>query len=336
MAKLQNVKNIIIRSETKPNEYRTPIVPSDIHILINNGFNVYVEKSGTRCYQDEDYVLSGAILVESGSWKKFKHPYSLIVGLKELADYQDLDNHNHTYFSHLIKTVNPLLHFFKNSNSIIYDIEYLVDNLGNRKLAFGFYAGYIGALLGLLHYSNELNNTLKPWIEEPIWINKNYLKVVVIGYKGRSGQGALSLLNKYKEYIQIDVIGRDDSKKDLHNYDIIINCIFLNEKIDPFITVDDIKNFTRKTIIVDVSCDPHHEYNPIAIYDKVNTWDNYYTCINSNLAIISLNNLPGLWPITTSTYFSNKFVNLLINMNENVVWNNSYNYYIDALSKINI
>lgn len=200
---MAKIKNIVIRSETKANEYRTPIVPLNIKNLINKGFIVYIEKSDTRCFEDKEYETSGAILIDKGAWKNFKYPESIIIGLKELNNYEDLDNHAHAYFSHFIKTVNPMLYWFKNSNSIIYDLEYLVDDMGYRKLAFGFYAGYIGALLGLLYYTDELENSLQPWLYEPEWKNKQMLKIALIGHKGRCGQGALSLMNKYKQYLQV-------------------------------------------------------------------------------------------------------------------------------------
>ena len=50
------INNIIyIRSELNKNECRTPIIPIDIPVLIQHGFNIYVESSSNRIFSDEEY-----------------------------------------------------------------------------------------------------------------------------------------------------------------------------------------------------------------------------------------------------------------------------------------
>ena len=269
---MKTLKNIIIRAETKLNEFRTPLCPNDITKLIEKGFNIFVEKSEDRCFKDSEYLENGAKLIEKGSWINFKGTESIIIGLKELENCNELDNHTHLYFSHFFKNNSSEIKFFKETNSFIYDYEYLTDENNKRLIAFGYYAGYIGALLGLLFYTDEIILPLKTWVSEPEWKNKTYLKIALIGPYGNCGMGVQSLLAKYMNYIECDLFPRYRSKDNLENYDIIFNCIFLDKYVEPFISKKDIDKFNKKTIIVDISCDPTHPYNPLSIYSSMGTW----------------------------------------------------------------
>ena len=54
-------------------------------------------------------------------------------------------------------------------------------------------------------------------------------------------------------------------------YDIIYNCINLNEKIN--VWFDNNTIFNKNLIICDISCDYNNPYNPIQIYNNKTTWD---------------------------------------------------------------
>lgn len=315
------IKNIILRDEDKSNEFRTPLIPSDVSILLSNGFSIFVEKSMQRCFSDEQYSKYGATLIDKGMWTNFKRTDSVILGLKYF-DINKLDNHTHIYFSHLFKTNSKLLDFFKKTNSSIMDLEYLCDKNGKRLVAFGYYAGYIGGIMGLLHYTNELQMPTKYWDSEPTWKNQQHLNVAVIGYNGRCGSGVLKLLEKYSSYLNIQYYDRLRDKSDLCTYDIIYNCIFLDKYIEPFITKNNVAKINHKLTIVDISCDPNHSYNPLPIYNKPGTWDNYYIKINEYVDVLSIDNLPSLLPIDSSIYFSNILVELLLQLNNDkeLIW----------------
>ena len=55
--------------------------------------------------------------------------------------------------------------------------------------------------------------------------------------------------------------------------DIFINCIYLVNKIPPFITQSEVDQADRKlSVIVDVSCDITNPFNPIPIYHSATTF----------------------------------------------------------------
>lgn len=326
------IKNIILRSEDKNNEHRTPLIPSDVPILLLNGFRIFVERSLQRCFDDEEYSKCGAILIDKGSWVKFKKIDSVILGLKYIDNIDKLDHHTHIYFSHLFKTNSKLLDFFKKTNSCIMDLEHICDKNNKRLVAFGYYAGYIGAIVGLLHHTNELQMPTKYWNNEPIWNNRKYLNVAVIGHNGRCGIGVLKLLEKYSSHLNIQCYDRVRDKSDLCTYDIIYNCIFLDEHIKPFVTKNDIEKINHKLTIVDISCDPCHPHNPLPIYSESGSWDKYNIRINEHVDVISIDNLPSLLPIDSSIYFSNSLVNLLLQLNNDndCIWKRAHDIFINT------
>lgn len=302
---------LFIRKEFISNEFRTPIIPKDIPILLKHNFTVYVESSSTRCFPDEEFEKYGAIIV-SNEWFNYN---AIILGLKELQHPEYLDHHVHIYFAHCYKNqqhAKHLLRLFKKSRSILYDLEYFTYSNNQRFLAFGYYAGIAGCILALQQFHSPLG---------PLSYIKNVNKVIfdllsykltpsiaVVGVHGRCGQGVCHVLNllhiKYHGYTS------EHKKTSLQKYDIVFNCIYLKKYIEPWFT--DSTKFKKPIIICDISCDPYHEFNPIPIYDQPTTWDNPVYQYNDNVSIIAIDNLPSLIPIESSKYFSNKMVELLL------------------------
>jgi saccharopine dehydrogenase (NAD+, L-lysine-forming) len=320
-------KNIFIRKEIYPNEYRTPIVPKDILLLVKNNYNVFVESSTFRCYSDEEYHKNGAIIVYD-DWINYK--YCLIIGIKELDKLEFLNNHTHIYFSHSYKNQTNskyILQKFKESNSILYDLEYFIIN-NKRILAFGFYAGIVGSALGLIQYFSKLEK-LSYWKSLDDLINYTFtkcgelynIKIAIIG-NGRCSKGVQYLLNLQK--ILFTLFEKKNTKNNLEQYDIVLNCINLNENIGTWF--DNTTIFYKKIVIVDISCDYNSKFNPIKIYNEKTSWENPVIYYNEFVSIIAIDNLPSLIPLESSNEFSEKMIYILENENQNF-WINNYNKY---------
>jgi saccharopine dehydrogenase (NAD+, L-lysine-forming) len=314
---------IYIRNETRKNEHRTPIVPSDIFTLKQCGYTVYVEKSDTRCFKDVEFEASGAIITDK-SWIEF--PDALIVGIKELKeeDMDLLENHTHVYFAHCYKNQHnseKILKRFSNSKSKLYDMEYFLDPSAIRIIAFGFYAGFIGGALGIMQY-NSTNNfsrdikNLTYWrttyellsdVKESIMDITRNISIAIIGANGRCGTGVKHLLDFFS--IPYHEFGKKDTIQKLENFDIVFNCIHLREEISHWFTKDTV--FKKKIVIVDISCDYSNPYNPIAIYNKPTTWEEPVYKYSENVDIIAIENLPSLLPFESSYDFSDNLVYLL-------------------------
>jgi alanine dehydrogenase len=57
---LNKINIIYLRCEINENEKRTPIIPTHVPKLLENGFVVYVETSKNRVFTDNEYLNEGA------------------------------------------------------------------------------------------------------------------------------------------------------------------------------------------------------------------------------------------------------------------------------------
>jgi saccharopine dehydrogenase (NAD+, L-lysine-forming) len=337
--------NIFLRAELNKFELRSPLSPYDIKLLVNNGFIIYIEKSDHRIFCDAEYEKYGAILTNK-KWYELDNTF-LIIGLKELDNLEYLNNHTHIYFSHSYKNQhnsNKLLNAFINSKSILYDFEYFIDKtLKIRVISFGFYAGIVGGILGIKQYIENIKS-LKIWENQEEMIDeieyKEYfkeLKIALIGYNGNCGSGVKYILNKISDKLNITYIGRNDSKSELYNYDIVYNCIKLDKDYNEvWIDENNIKLFNKKIIIVDISRDSYKDNNPIKLYIEPTKWDNPVLKYNENINIIAIDNLPSLLPYDSSIYFSKLFCNLLLNYNKyKDIWDVSKQELYNAYKNMN-
>lgn len=331
-----NIKSIFLRKEVYPNEFRCPIVPNDVKILKENGFEVIVQSSSLRCFSDLEFEQAGATITDK-HWMYW--PNSLIVGLKELDNIEKLNGHTHIYFSHTFKNQTGseiILDFFTKSKSNLYDLEYFVDSNGKRLVAFGFYAGFIGTGLGLLQYGKKLIGQklsgLKYWKSSQELINQIQtlnipvnLKICIIGSNGRCGRGAKELLDKIGlDYVELH---SKNLKVNLESYDLVINCINLTKNIGTW--YDSTTPFYKNTVIVDVSCDYTNPNNPIKIYNNKTTWEEPVFTYNNFVDIVAIDNLPSLLPYESSTEFSGLLTNLLTQYenDQNKYWEKNLQTY---------
>ncbi len=351
-----------LRSETKLNEYRTPITPLVAKKLIDFGYKITIEKSNNRCFSDKEYKDVMCEMVESNTWPNAPSD-AFIVGLKELPNNLEKISHRHIYFSHCYKNQNGwdlLIKKFLQGQGQILDIEYLVNDKGVRLASFGKSAGIAGTLISLMvwleqkiHGANanitkinsvrDVSDIINLIVEKLNQVNKKP-NVLIIGSKGRVGSGATSILNKlnieYKQWTRTDTEDKGPFKEIL-NFDILLNCINLDKKIKPFITTEMLNDSDRKlSVCVDISCDYPSPYNPIAIYSTGTTFDNPIHHIITNnpcMDIVAIDNLPSFIPRESSTEFSEQFYEVLIGLETfDDVWKRAQKIFIDKSSSIKI
>jgi len=315
------MQSIFVRSETFQNEYRTPLVPEHVSILIKKGIQVYIESSQTRFFSDKAYSdISGCIVTEK-SWTHPQFQKSLILGIKELTDLQDLSGHTHVYFSHSFKQqggARDILQAFSKSYSKLYDCEYFTDTSGNRIIAFGWYAGVVGAALGLQEYAQKTTQghslqNLTPWHSLDALLNSipqvSSPKIAVLGPYGRCGQGVCYILEKL--HLEYTSFPKESSIDHLEEFDIVYNCILLDEGYSKtWYTQSTV--FHRTTVIVDISCDYSKKNNPIQLYSKPTNWAHPVYMPNDKVSIIAIENLPSLLPVESSNHFSKQLLPLLV------------------------
>ncbi len=333
-------KNTIwLRNEYRATERRTPLLPGGAADLINEGYEVVVERSGKRIIRNSAFAAVGCHIVDSGSWRDAPEN-TIILGLKELPHKPARLKNTHIYFAHAYKKQNgwyDLLSRFRAGDGNLLDIEYMAKD-NNRVVAFGYWAGYMGAALALIHWNNKqagdvryLDNGLLPFNNAAL-LNKtikntgfsgNKPKVLIIGAQGRSGKGAVEIMQSHGA--KVTCWGRDKTRHidraALLNHDILINCAYIKNKVPAFLRRQDLMNNTRLSVVADVSCDPFSSFNPIPLYHDTTSWDKPYQKVSGadsqkTIDIIAIDNLPSLLPREASEEFAELLLPYLMTLKD--------------------
>ena len=196
------VKIGLIREGKTPVDNRVALTPEQAAQLKNKypGMDVIVQPSKIRCFKDTEYAENGIKVTDQID------DCDIFLGIKEVPINELIHNKTYFFFSHTIKKQpynRQLLMEVLIKNIRLIDYEVLKDQKGRRLVAFGRYAGIVGAYNGILTYGlrhnlfelkrakdcfdyNELKNEYEKVKLPPI-------KIVVTG-KGRVGQGAVEVL----------------------------------------------------------------------------------------------------------------------------------------------
>lgn len=313
-----------IRAEARPTEQRVPIVPADARRLVEEGFTVTVEESPTRVVPLEEYVEAGCATAPAGSWVDAPRD-AVVVGIKELSqDPADLE-HTHVYFAHAYKGqqgADEVLDRFRRGGGELLDVEYLTVE-GKRVVAFGFWAGYVGAALAVLRHRGELTGAVTPTTREELDARlrssgqgREPERALVIGSRGRSGRGALEALTvagcAVTPWDRTDTLVLD--KAALLEHDVLVNCVVSRERREPFVTEEDVASPRRLRTIGDVTCDVTSEANLLPVNTAVTTWDEPARDVGGQgrpLEVVAIDNLPSLLPREASESFSAELTPLL-------------------------
>ena len=318
-----------VRAEVRATERRAQVVPDGVRRLVGAGFHVTVEESAQRAFEPEAYAEAGAVLAPTGSWVDAPDDV-IVVGIKELPDEPAALRHRHVFFAHAFKGQSDaatVLERFRRGDGTLWDIEYLTDAESRRLVAFGYWAGYVGAALAVLHLAGALEAPLEPMSQHDL--DARLLSVsdrvawcrpVVTGARGRSGTGACDALG-----VAGLLAGRWDRRESLDlgnegllDHDLLVNCVGIREPASPFLVVADLDAPRRLGVVSDVTCDVTSDKNMIKVNDAVTTWDEPVRTVRgeggSTLDVIAIDNLPSLLPREASIAFSEELTAQLLGL----------------------
>lgn len=134
----------ILREEKLPHDSRVALTPSQCKFLMerNPDLQVVVQPCKYRCFTNEEFTYQGVELNEDIT------DCDILLGVKEIPPALLIPHKTYLFFSHVIKK-QP--HNRKMMKAIIekkirlIDYECLKDNKGKRIIAFGRWAGIVGA-----------------------------------------------------------------------------------------------------------------------------------------------------------------------------------------------
>ena len=195
----------LIREGKVPADQRVPLTPkkSVEAEATYSGLRVIVQSSLIRSYSDQEYQDLALTVQEEVA------DCDVLMGVKEVPISHLIPNKTYCFFSHTIKKQpanRDLLRAVLAQNITLIDYELLTNAAGQRVVAFGRYAGIVGAYNGLLTYGRKHGlYALKPAhlcvdlddMQEEYFKVKALppLKIAVTG-SGRVAGGALEVLDK--------------------------------------------------------------------------------------------------------------------------------------------
>lgn len=193
----------LIREGRIPPDKRVAFTPVQVVEIMQRfpQVKVVVQKSDVRCFEDEEFKARKIDVIEDMS------ACDILVGIKEVQIPDLIANKTYLFFSHTLKKQphnKKLLQEVLKKKIRLIDYEVLRDPQGNRLVAFGRYAGIVGAYNGLWTYGKRYDlfslrrafecfdiNDLKREIRK---IHLPPVKIVLTG-AGRVGRGAMESLD---------------------------------------------------------------------------------------------------------------------------------------------
>ncbi|WP_265567271.1 saccharopine dehydrogenase [Streptomyces hygroscopicus] len=320
-----------LRAETRASERRTPLVPEDAARLVAVGFEVTVEDSPQRVFPLADYAAVGCRTAPAGTWREADDD-QYVLGLKELPDAPATLRHRHIFFGHCFKRqsgAERLLARFRAGGGVLLDLEYLTDDQGRRVAAFGYWAGYIGGALAVLHrrgrLATPLRDTDRATLDGLLRASAQQARptsALVIGALGRCGRGARDALETAGvtatcwDLPETRHLDRDA----LLTHDVLVNTVLTTVPAPPFVTTADLLRAERTlSVISDVTCDAGSPCNLLPVYDSPTDWDRPVRRLTAGerpVDLIAIDNLPSLLPLEASRAFSADLLSSLLSLRD--------------------
>jgi saccharopine dehydrogenase (NAD+, L-lysine-forming) len=352
-----------VRAEQRANEQRIGITPDGVRALMDAGFAVTVERSSCRAMPLAGFEATGCSIAEEGSWPQAPEE-AIIFGLKELPGDGTPLKHRHIMFGHAFKgqADGPaLLNRFKQGGGTLYDLEYLVDEAGRRVAAFGYWAGFAGAAVGIKTWAAQQAGDIPGPARVGVYMGRDALvqdlqsdlaaglangtekpDAIVIGALGRVGTGASDCL----EALGLSVTKWDMAETahggpfpEILDHTLFVNCILAQPGVPVFVPKSALTAPRRLSVVADVACDPNSDYNPVPIYDHSTTFDAPVIRAAQGtppLDVMAIDNLPSMLPIEASEDYAAQLLPSLQTLDriDTGVWGRAKAVFDDHLARL--
>ncbi|MFM8451068.1 MAG: NAD(P)-dependent oxidoreductase [Haliscomenobacter sp.] len=192
----------ILREGKIPPDSRVPLTPAQCRNLCDStpSLCIVIQPSAGRCYTDQEYLDAGIV------WQEDLCDCDFIMGVKEVPIQLLIPDKTFLFFSHTIKRQaynRSLLQAILARRIRLIDYETLTDERGNRLIAFGRFAGMVGAHNALYTYGERSGAFHLPRMKDchdyaeacAIYQQIQWppIKIVLTG-TGRVGSGAAEVL----------------------------------------------------------------------------------------------------------------------------------------------
>jgi saccharopine dehydrogenase (NAD+, L-lysine forming) len=321
-----------VRAEQRENEQRVGLTPEGAAALISGGLSVTVEHSSVRAISIDGYVAAGCAVAPENSWPDAPTD-AIIFGLKELPDDGTPLRHRHVMFGHAYKgqaAGRVLLDRFKSGGGELLDLEYLVDEIGRRVAAFGYWAGFAGAAVTyhcwVAQQHGSIASAIAPYANRDSLVHAmrdawsgGKPRALVIGALGRVGTGAAD----FCAAMGIAVTKWDMAETasggpfpEVLEHELFFNCILARPGCPVFVPSSATRAERALRVIGDIACDPGSDFSPIKVYDDVTTWVAPAIRVHDTppLDVVAIDNLPSLLPVESSADYAAQLLPSLLDL----------------------
>jgi alanine dehydrogenase len=197
----------IIREGKNPPDKRVAFAPQQLQALSESKVGIFdfkIEKSAPRAFSDEEYLKVGLEVLDDIS------DCEIFFGVKEVPSDRLVPNSTYFFFSHTIKKQiknRALLQAILEKNIRLIDYEVLKDDQDKRVVAFGRWAGIVGAYNAFWTYGKKTSlfdlerafncESLQNLFSELEGVQLPPIKIIVTGI-GRVGKGIMEILSAMK------------------------------------------------------------------------------------------------------------------------------------------
>ena len=153
---MNSMKIGLVREGRVPPDKRVAFTPLQVEEIMQRykHVKVVIQESPVRCFKDNEFSDLGISVVKDVS------DCDILMGIKEVQIPDLIANKTYLFFSHTLKKQpynRKLLQEVLRKKIRLIDYEALRDTQGNRLVAFGRYAGIVGAFNGLWTYGKRYN-----------------------------------------------------------------------------------------------------------------------------------------------------------------------------------
>jgi len=143
---------VLIREEKSPSDSRVVLTPKQCRTLLEQGYDIHVQRSDVRAYTDQEYADADVPLVDE------VRAFDILIGVKEVPISNLIPKKTYFFFSHTIKEQaynRRLLQTAIERHIRLIDYEVITNDNNQRLIAFGKFAGMVGAHNGLWVYGKR-------------------------------------------------------------------------------------------------------------------------------------------------------------------------------------
>lgn len=150
------IKIALIKEGKVPKDKRVALTPYQARQVMERfpEVDLVAQTSDIRCFTDQDYLSEGIQVVDSVD------DCDILLGVKEVPIPNLIANKTYFFFSHTIKKQpynQPLIREVISKKIRLIDYETLTDETGKRIIAFGRWAGIVGAYNGIWTFGKRYN-----------------------------------------------------------------------------------------------------------------------------------------------------------------------------------